>query len=573
MAISDKLRFLLLSALGSTEQRNELEAILDDASDDMEGPSSATDNAIARFDGVTGKLLQNSLAVLSDTGSLSGIQNLTSTGQLISAAGSAASPSYSFTGDLDLGIYRTAADTLGFSAGGVLRASLATNQLNLSVPIYTTDGSVTEPSCSFALDPNTGTYRVSSDVLGISTGGSQSAYFDSSGISFQSTVSDLTSIKQIANAVSSGTVRQRMQNSDNSRYFSFATTFDAAQVPEMAEHMTISSDTTTIVSFARNGQLFLNASLGTASAPEIVHKTDPNTGIFWPADGVVAVASNGSEKARFDSTGALITGRVTTSGSGADTTSVSQLAGTTTGTVRQYFRNSDSTRSFEFDADFSSGTEALILQSDTTTIASVSRAGQLQMVYNGIASAPAYAFGTTAEKKASGMFFASSGVNISHDSVHTAFFSKNGTQILGTNTNDSASAGYVGQYVESTGGDSAWAAATDVYDNVATISLTAGDWEVSASCVTYNANAAGLTLVTFGISSDATATSFTDRADGRNTYQATGQSVAGYTATAQVPNLRVSLSATTSYYMKLNLSFAGGTPHVAGYKLSARRVR
>jgi hypothetical protein len=43
---------------------------------DVVGPSSATDNAIARFDTTTGKLIQNSVGILSDTGSLSGITDI-----------------------------------------------------------------------------------------------------------------------------------------------------------------------------------------------------------------------------------------------------------------------------------------------------------------------------------------------------------------------------------------------------------------------------------------------------------------------------------------------------------------
>ena len=41
-----------------------------EGSGDVSGPSSATDNAIARFDLATGKLIQNSLATVSDTGSI-----------------------------------------------------------------------------------------------------------------------------------------------------------------------------------------------------------------------------------------------------------------------------------------------------------------------------------------------------------------------------------------------------------------------------------------------------------------------------------------------------------------------
>lgn len=40
---------------------------------DVVGPSSGTDNAIVRFDGVTGKLIQDSVGILSDTGVLTGV--------------------------------------------------------------------------------------------------------------------------------------------------------------------------------------------------------------------------------------------------------------------------------------------------------------------------------------------------------------------------------------------------------------------------------------------------------------------------------------------------------------------
>jgi len=45
-------------------------------SGDVIGPSSATDNAIARFDSTTGKLIQNSSVTVSDTGDMSGVASL-----------------------------------------------------------------------------------------------------------------------------------------------------------------------------------------------------------------------------------------------------------------------------------------------------------------------------------------------------------------------------------------------------------------------------------------------------------------------------------------------------------------
>jgi hypothetical protein len=73
---------------------------------DVVGPASATDNAIARFDTTTGKLIQDSLVPLTNTGEFLGVNGTTS------------NPSYSFSSDPNLGVYRFAADTLGFSLGG-----------------------------------------------------------------------------------------------------------------------------------------------------------------------------------------------------------------------------------------------------------------------------------------------------------------------------------------------------------------------------------------------------------------------------------------------------------------------
>ena len=44
--------------------------IVDTGSGDVVGPASATDNAIVRYDGTTGKLVQNSGATISDTGTV-----------------------------------------------------------------------------------------------------------------------------------------------------------------------------------------------------------------------------------------------------------------------------------------------------------------------------------------------------------------------------------------------------------------------------------------------------------------------------------------------------------------------
>ena len=52
---------------------------------DVVGPSSATDNAIARYDTTTGKLIQNSVVVVNDAGTMSGVESLVFDGTIPAA--------------------------------------------------------------------------------------------------------------------------------------------------------------------------------------------------------------------------------------------------------------------------------------------------------------------------------------------------------------------------------------------------------------------------------------------------------------------------------------------------------
>ena len=51
-------------------------------SGDVVGPASSTANALARYNLTTGKLIKNSVGILDDSGNLSGINNLSATGNL-----------------------------------------------------------------------------------------------------------------------------------------------------------------------------------------------------------------------------------------------------------------------------------------------------------------------------------------------------------------------------------------------------------------------------------------------------------------------------------------------------------
>jgi hypothetical protein len=53
----------------------------------MSGPGAATDNAVARFDTTTGKLLQNSVVLIGDAGNVTGVTDLTASGDVMLVTG------------------------------------------------------------------------------------------------------------------------------------------------------------------------------------------------------------------------------------------------------------------------------------------------------------------------------------------------------------------------------------------------------------------------------------------------------------------------------------------------------
>lgn len=169
---------------------------------------------------------------------------------------------------------------------------------------------------------------------------------------------------------------------------------------------------------------------------------------------------------------------------------------------------------------------------------------------------------------------ASGNLSIVVGGAENARFASTGTILTGTNTNDSAAAGKVGEYVESVValGSAVSIPSSNTTTQIATISLTAGDWDVRGQ-VCFNPGAT---------------TSITTLQGALNTTTANipngGVSAAGvfrYASAAFVPNttlcyaidtIRASLSGTTSYFLNANAVFTVSTMAAFG-KISARRIR
>lgn len=96
--------------------------------------------------------------------------------------GSSSLPAYALKGDTNTGLYGVSADIIGVSAGGTLRFQASTTAVSSFLPVLNIAGTAAAPSYSFTGDPNTGVYNVSADVLGLATGGTLRLSMDSAGV-------------------------------------------------------------------------------------------------------------------------------------------------------------------------------------------------------------------------------------------------------------------------------------------------------------------------------------------------------------------------------------------------------
>lgn len=145
----------------------------------------------------------------------------------------------------------------------------------------------------------------------------------------------------------------------------------------------------------------------------------------------------------------------------------------------------------------------------------------------------------------------------------------------GTATNDSAAAGNIGEWIQSSvQGQNMGTSGS--YSNVTSISLTAGDWDVSALVdVDANGSTTGSVQVQMAISTN-TGNTTTDHVTGDNvtSFLGPGSGTSGLTnsRSGAIPSYRMSLSTTTTVYLKTQETYTVATPLVSA-RISARRAR
>jgi len=145
-------------------------------------------------------------------------------------------------------------------------------------------------------------------------------------------------------------------------------------------------------------------------------------------------------------------------------------------------------------------------------------------------------------------------------------------QYLGTSTNDNATAGNIGEYVSSTiASGSAISITSGTPINITSISLTAGDWDVTINTSFHSAASTNTTILLAGIS---TTTGALNTNPGFLTTFVCTPTVMGSGAdiTLNVPPMRLSLSGTTTVFLVAEGVFTVSTMTSYGI-IQARRAR
>ena len=151
----------------------------------------------------------------------------------------------------------------------------------------------------------------------------------------------------------------------------------------------------------------------------------------------------------------------------------------------------------------------------------------------------------------------------------------NASQLVGTGTttNDSAAAGYVGEYVASTiaYGSAVACGVAGVNTSITSISLTAGDWDVSG-VFTFEGTGASSTL-NWAAAGGASSLSIGGASQGVAIIAPMNTSIWTQISNGfAIPTLRWSVSTTTTVYLVARVSATGGGS-IGWGQIRARRIR
>lgn len=204
------------------------------------------------------------------------------TGVVRSSDGTVGAPAYSFYGDTDTGMWSSVPEQLDFATNGTNRLEINAGVAKfLTTAVEILDGTAATPSLSFVNDDNTGLFRIGTDEIGVSTGGTNRLSLNTASLTLENGL-----ILRIAdgNVTAPGII---FDNDNNTGIYRIG-----------ADNVGISAGGTTSMSFNSTSAIAwypLQGEIGSVSTPGFAFNTDTNTGIWSGGSGQVNFSSDGIE--------------------------------------------------------------------------------------------------------------------------------------------------------------------------------------------------------------------------------------------------------------------------------------
>jgi hypothetical protein len=146
-----------------------------------------------------------------------------------------------------------------------------------------------------------------------------------------------------------------------------------------------------------------------------------------------------------------------------------------------------------------------------------------------------------------------------------------GIPLQGTNTNDSAAAGFVGEYTSATAALDSVSLTTATPVNITSLSLAAGDWDVSGIVYFLATGTTTVSAIQCGLGTTTGAINASPGFRAGHSFDAETLGATTYTSCA-IPAVRFLLAATTTVFLVARGDFATSTLSAGGF-MQARRVR
>lgn len=175
-------------------------------------------------------------------------------GAVTVGAGSAGSPSLTFSSDSDTGFFNRTAGELNVAIGGSWIANFQSTGLKIyaGTGIFNRNGSAAAPSFTFGDDTDTGMYRKGADALGFSTGGTERVSIDSSGDVTLSTATPTIAIQSGSNEAEGSKIRLTEGATFNGAFIHYDGSANALNIGVHDPFNSTLSDDTNVITIPRD---------------------------------------------------------------------------------------------------------------------------------------------------------------------------------------------------------------------------------------------------------------------------------------------------------------------------------